>query len=68
MRDSIKRAENQLFEMEEKLGIAKRFEEMRIGLEQIMDYANEISECNKRYGLSREINDTTVKIQSLIHI
>lgn len=65
VRDSIKRAEAQLFEMESRLGVAKRFEEMRKGLGQIVEYANEISEYNMRYGLSREINDTTVKIKAM---
>ena len=35
VRDSIKRAESQLLEMEERLGLAKRFLEMRKGLSQI---------------------------------
>ncbi len=65
VRDSIKRAEAQLLEMEEKLSFAKRFEEMRRGLNQIIEYADEISECNMRCGLSREINDTTVKIKAM---
>ena len=33
VRDSIKRAEAQLLEMEERLGLAKRFREMRDGFE-----------------------------------
>ncbi|NLA76686.1 MAG: DNA-binding protein [Clostridiales bacterium] len=65
VRDAIKRAENQLFEMESRLGLARRFREVRKGLEDIMDCASEISEYNMRYGLSREINDTTVKIKSI---
>lgn len=65
VRDSIKRAESQLLEMEEKLSFAKRFEEVRRGLNQIIQYADEISECNMRCGLSREINDTTVKIKAM---
>lgn len=65
VRDSIKRAESQLLEMEEKLSFAKRFEEVRRGLNKIIQYADEISECNMRCGLSREINDTTVKIKAM---
>ena len=33
VRDAIKRAENQLFDMENRLGLAKRFTEMKKGLE-----------------------------------
>lgn len=65
VRDSIKRAESQLLEMEEKLSFAKRFEEVRRGLNKIIQYADKISECNMRCGLSREINDTTVKIKAM---
>ena len=65
VRDSIKRAEAQLFEMEERLGLARRFHEMRKGLDEIVECANAISEYNMRYGLSREINDTTVKIKAI---
>lgn len=65
VRDSIKRAEAQLFDMEERLGLARRFHEMRRGLDEIIDCANAISEYNMRYGLSREINDTTVKIKAI---
>ena len=64
VRDSIKRAEAQLLEMEEKLSFAKRFEDVRRGLNEIIRYADEISECNMRCGLSREINDTTENIKA----
>lgn len=63
VRDSIKRAESQLFEMESRLGLVKRFDEVRSGLTDILNYANEINEYNMRYGLSREINETVVKIK-----
>ncbi len=65
VRDAIKRAEAQLFDMEERLGLARRFQEMRRGLDEIIDCANAISEYNMHYGLSREINDTTVKIKAI---
>ena len=35
VRDAIKRAENQLFEMESRLGLAKKFETLKKGLEEI---------------------------------
>lgn len=63
VRDSIKRAEKQLFEMESRLGLVKRFEEVRSGLNDILTCANDINEYNMRYGLSREINESVVKIK-----
>ena len=65
VRDSIKRAEGQLFEMENRLGLASKFNDMRQGLEEIISCANEIGEYNLRYSLSREINDRTAKIKSI---
>ncbi|MCQ2486339.1 MAG: YlxM family DNA-binding protein [Clostridia bacterium] len=63
VRDAIKRAESQLFEMEERLGLAKRFEEVREGLDRISQAADVIYEHNMRTGLSREINDAVVQIR-----
>jgi len=63
VRDAIKRAESQLFEMEERLGLAKRFEEVQQGLKEINDCADRINEFNMRTGLSRDINDAVVKIK-----
>ena len=63
VRDAIKRAEAQLFEMEERLGLAKRFGEVRAGLDEIRMYAEKISDHNMRTGLSREINDAVVQLK-----
>ena len=63
VRDAIKRAEAQLFEMEERLGLAHRFKEVRKGLEEINECADKINEYNMRTGLSRDINDAVVKIK-----
>lgn len=63
VRDAIKRAEAQLFEMEEKLGLAKKFQDMKKGLDEIKMYAEKINEHNMRTGLSREINDAVVQIK-----
>ncbi|MBR5991547.1 MAG: DNA-binding protein, partial [Clostridia bacterium] len=63
VRDAIKRAEAQLFEMEERLGLAKRFEEVRAGLDQILECADIINESNMRTGLSRDINEAVVRIK-----
>lgn len=65
VRDAIKRAECQLTEMEERLKLAKRFKEMQAGLEEIMECATQISAENRRSGLSREINDLSVRIKSI---
>ena len=65
VRDAIKRAECQLTEMEERLKLVARFKEVRKGLEEIMDCATRISAENRKSGLSREINDLTVRIKSI---
>ena len=65
VRDAIKRAETQLTEMEERLKLVERFREVKKGLEEIMDCASRISVENRRSGLSREINDLTVRIKSI---
>ena len=67
VRDAIKRAETLLFEMEEKLGFAKRFENLEEGLRKINSYAAEISRINKETTLSREISDLTVKIRTTVN-
>ncbi|MCI9415351.1 MAG: YlxM family DNA-binding protein [Clostridiales bacterium] len=65
VRDSIKRAEAQLLEMEDRLGLARRFRGMREGLEAIRAAAEEIRELNDRYGYSREIHDRSGRILEL---
>ena len=63
VRDSIKRAEAQLLEMEERLGLARRFREMQAGLEQITKAAQEILDCNKRFTYSRDIHERALLIR-----
>mgnify|MGYP005767921415 FL=1 len=65
VRDSIKRAEAQLLEMEDRLGLARRFREMRDGFEAIRAAARDIQEYNDRYGYSREIDDRARRILEL---
>ena len=65
VRDAIKRAEYQLLEMESKLGYVKRVCEFRDGIAKIVSCADAINEHNLKSGLSREINDSAVKIQSI---
>ena len=64
VRDAIKRAERALFDMEEHLGLAGRFEELRSGLEEIIRCAGAVHEQNKRCGLSREINEAAARISA----
>lgn len=65
VRDAIKRAEGQLYEMESRLGFVKKWNGIKTTLDDIINCAEEISDYNLNHGLSREINDTTVKIKSL---
>jgi len=66
VRDAIKRAEAQLFEMETRLGLAKRFEEVRKGLGEILECAEIINDSNMRTGLSRDINEAVVRIKLVV--
>lgn len=65
VRDAIKRAENQLVAMEERLGLVARFENMKIGLSEIIEYAEEIAIYNRKNSLSMEVNDSTAKIKAI---
>ncbi|MBQ6863125.1 MAG: YlxM family DNA-binding protein [Clostridia bacterium] len=65
VRDAIKRAEVQLTEMEDRLGLVSRFQSMQSGLNEIIECADAINKENLNCGLSREINDLTVRIQSI---
>lgn len=62
VRDSIKRAESQLLEMEDRLGLARRFNDMKNGFESIRIAANNIREYNGRYSSSRDIEECAVRI------
>lgn len=63
VRDAIKRAESLLFDMEDRLGLAKRFREMREGLLKISEAAKNIEEYNSRFGYSKEIHLSAVLIE-----
>ena len=64
VRDAIKRAETQLLEMESRLGVARRFEDMRRSVDEIIECSTQISEYNLRHSLSKEINDFSVRIKA----
>jgi len=65
VRDAIKRAEAQMFDMESKLGLCEKFSELRKGLDEIKECAEIIYQYNLNHSLSREINDNTARIKSL---
>lgn len=62
VRDAIKRAEQQLLEMEDRLGLAKRFQSVRVALTQICDSALRIQEINEQGMRSAEINHNVASI------
>ena len=65
VRDSIKRAEAQLLEMEDRLHLASRFRQMREGIAAIRRTAGEIRELNDRFGYSRDIEEKAKQIAVL---
>ncbi len=68
VRDSIKRAEAQLLEMEDRLGLARRFHAVREGIETIREAARDIQEYNNRYGYSREIDERADRILATVDL
>ena len=65
VRDAIKRAENILFDMESKLGLAKRFSELTKGLKDISECADKIYDFTNESAVSKDINDNVAKIKAL---
>ena len=65
VRDSIKRAEAQLFDMESKLHLYERFNSLAKGLDEIGKCADDIYNYNLNHSLSREINENAARIKSL---
>ncbi|MEG0898646.1 MAG: YlxM family DNA-binding protein [Oscillospiraceae bacterium] len=65
VRDSIKRAEAQLIQYEERLGLAERFDKIQSSLELIIKNAKDIDLLNMRYGGPREVFDHVEKIVNL---
>lgn len=56
VRDNIKRAEQILTELEEKLGLAKRFSDMKQGFEEIIKAAESIEEISDKFPLEHRNN------------
>ena len=65
VRDSIKRAESTLLEMEERLGLARKFRDYQRKLEQITFCAKEIAFEADKYALDRKIQQDAKKIMEL---
>ena len=65
VRDSIKRAENQLLEFEEKLGLLKRFHNIGKGLDEIAGHAGYLLEENRRLAYSEEFTKRCMRIVEL---
>ena len=64
VRDSIKRGEMTLHEMEEKLGLADRFMNQKKALEKISEAAAKIHDINTRCRYSAEISELALQIQA----
>nr|WP_279286588.1 YlxM family DNA-binding protein [Anaerotruncus colihominis] len=62
VRDSIKRAEGVLLDLEGRLGLAKRFHRIQEGLDMIIRDARDIRNYNDRFGTFREITDKANEI------
>ena len=65
VRDSIKRAENQLLEFEEKLGLLARFNSINEGLNEIAKHANYLFEENRKLTYSEEFAKRCTRIAEL---
>lgn len=62
VRDAIKRAEQQLTEMEERLGLARRFQGIQGALAAICDCALNIQDLNAQNGQVPEIDENAAVI------
>ncbi len=62
VRDSIKRAESQLLEYEERLGLAQRFRQVQAAAGEIRRLAKEIDFCNNKYSFANEISENARQI------
>ena len=66
VRDAVKRAETQLFDMEKKLGLAERTRKITEALDVVMENIEKINKYNMNISLSTEVNDAVVNIKSAI--
>lgn len=63
VRDSIKRGEATLHEMEDKLGLVKRFSDQKLILDKINAAAERIRTINDHYRYSQEISELAGEIE-----
>lgn len=67
VRDSIKRGEAQLFDMEDRLGLLARFHRVQEGIQTIAEAAQNIQQANERFVYSREITASVEEILKIAH-
>ncbi len=65
VRGAVKRAEELLFEMEERLGLAARLSQTQTALKAILAAADTIREDNAAFGGPSSITDEALRISSL---
>ena len=65
VRDSIKRAEAQMLEMEERLGLARRFRKISADIQEIYTLAETIRRYSEFPGAPREIGENAARIMVL---
>ncbi len=65
VRDAIKRAEKQLFDIESKLKLVERFGRIKDITDEIRDHAENIYNINRGGVFSEEINRSAIKIARL---
>ncbi|MBQ7088530.1 MAG: YlxM family DNA-binding protein [Clostridia bacterium] len=65
VRDSIKRAEAQMLEMEERLGLARRFRKINADIEEIYELAQTIRRYSEFPGCPREVSESAARIMML---
>ena len=68
VRDSIKRAEAQLLEYEERLQLAARFRTIQQSLEEIISLAQNIYEFNQRFGAHSPVDQDAKRIIDLVNL
>ena len=65
VRDSIKRAEAQMLDMEERLGLARRFRKISTDIQEIYDLAQTIRQYSEFPGCPREVSEGASRIMAL---
>lgn len=66
VRDSIKRGEAMLYDLEEKLGMVKRFDKMRSSIDKVLLNVDSIELQNQKFCSSKEISNCVDDIRNII--